>query len=66
MSSVDADQYDIHDLAIAYRKAKADLYYSSNANLTMIAEYEVDLITNLEKLLDKIISGDMGWVEGKD
>ncbi len=52
----------LHDLGLAYRKAKVDLYYSSHASLGAIADYEDKLRTNLMALLDKIQSEDEAWV----
>ncbi len=37
----------LDDFIIAYRKAKVDLYYSSNLSLEAIANYEENLYTNL-------------------
>ena len=49
-------------LGLAYRKAKADLYYSSNASLDAIASYEEGLHSNLSALEDKINGEDETWV----
>ena len=46
----------LQDLGIAYRKAKVDLYYSSNASLDAIADYEENLHANLSALLGRINS----------
>ena len=40
----------LHDLGLAYRKAKVDLYYSSHASLAAIADYEDKLHANLTAL----------------
>lgn len=37
-------------LGLAYRKAKVDLYYSTNPSLFDIANYEDDLAANLVRL----------------
>lgn len=50
-------------LGLAYRKAKADLYYSSDPDLSMIADYEDDLHQNLSKLKNKVDGNDESWVE---
>ena len=47
---------------MAYRKAKVDLYYSSNARLTDIAYYEENLHAKLTALLEKINGDDETWV----
>lgn len=54
------------DLGIAYRKAKVDLYYSSNASLDKIANYEDNLPTNLSSLLSHINSDDESWFTTPD
>lgn len=52
----------LHDLGLAYRKAKVDLYYSSHASLEAIANYESDLHANLTALLLKLQDEDESWV----
>lgn len=52
----------LHDLGLAYRKAKVDLYYSSHASLAAIADYEDKLHANLTALLAKIHGDDESWV----
>lgn len=52
----------LHDLGLAYRKAKVDLYYSSHASLGAIADYEDELHANLTALLGKILGNDESWV----
>lgn len=42
------------DLILAWRKAKVDLYYSTNPPLFEIADYEANLIVNLQSLLGRI------------
>lgn len=44
----------LHDLGLAYRKAKVDLYYSTNPSLFDIANYEDDLSKNLTRLKEQI------------
>lgn len=50
------------DLAIAWRKAKVDLYYSTNPPLFEMADYEDNLLENLEHLCDRINGDDEDWV----
>lgn len=54
------------DLGMAYRKAKVDLYYSSHASLTAIADYEDELHEHLTALLEKINGVDETWVTTPD
>lgn len=56
----------LHDLGLAYRKAKVDLYYSSSASLDAIADYEENLHKNLCALREKIQSDDESWVTGRE
>lgn len=56
----------LHDLSLAYRKAKVDLYYSSHASLDAIADYEDELQANLTALLTKIEGEDELWVTQDD
>lgn len=56
----------LHDLSLAYRKAKVDLYYSSHASLDAIANYEDELQANLTALLAKIQGEDELWVTQAD
>lgn len=51
------------DLGLAYRKAKVDLYYSTQPSLFAIAKYEDNLERNLRDLLANINSEDDGWVK---
>jgi len=55
--------FTIEDLGIAYRKAKVDLYYSTDSQPTAIAEYEDHLEANLRDLLARINSTDKEWVK---
>ena len=34
-----AEEWSLEDIGLAYRKAKVDLYYSTNAPLLAIADY---------------------------
>jgi len=53
----------LEDLGIAYRKAKVDLYYSSNASLPAIAEYESTIGDNLRALHERLNGDDEDWVK---
>lgn len=55
----------LRQLVVAYRKAKVDLYYSSHASLEAIAEYEDDLIGNLNALLRKINGSSDAWIKNE-
>ncbi len=52
----------LSDLVLAWRKAKVDLYYSTNPPLFEMANYEENLIENLEKLAGLINSKSKKWV----
>ncbi|WBU42645.1 MULTISPECIES: hypothetical protein [Marinobacter] len=52
----------LKDLGIAFRKAKVDLYYSTNLSLFAIADYE----GNLQRLLRKINGRSTVWVKDSD
>jgi len=54
--------FTLQDLGLAYRKAKVDLYYSTNASLLSIAEYESQLTDRLRSLLDRLNGDDEQWV----
>lgn len=56
----------LEDLVLAYRKAKVDLYYSSDPRLVDLVEYEEDLSRHLESLLQRINGADEGWVTDPD
>ncbi len=56
----------LHDLGLAYRKAKVDLYYSSHASLEAIASYEDKLHANLTALLYRLLGDDESWVTKPD
>lgn len=49
-------------LILAWRKAKVDLYYSTNPPLFAMADYEDNLLENLESLRQRINGEDQGWV----
>ena len=53
---------ELTDLGIVFRKAKVDLYYSSNPSLFAIANYE----DNLQRLLKKITGRFTVWVKDSD
>lgn len=53
----------LHDLSLAYRKAKVDLYYSTNPSLFDIANYEDDLSKNLTRLKEQIEAMNEDWVK---
>lgn len=51
------------DLGIAYRKAKADLYYErDHPNSFALCEYESQLESNLTRLLERFQSDDLEWM----
>lgn len=50
------------DLILAWRKAKVDLYYSTNPPLLAMADYEENLLDNLERLCERINGKDQDWV----
>jgi hypothetical protein len=52
----------LKDLILAWRKAKVDLYYSTNPPLFEIAEYEDKLLDNLERLRQHINGKDQDWI----
>lgn len=54
------------DLGTAFRKAKVDLYYSTNPSLVAIADYEENLAENLKRLLKKINGRSTTWVKDSD
>ncbi len=49
-------------LVLAWRKAKVDLYYSTNPPLFEMAEYEENLLENLEQLRKRINGKTQTWV----
>lgn len=54
------------DLILAWRKAKVDLYYSTNPPLLEMAEYEDTLLDNLERLRERINGEDQSWINDSD
>lgn len=56
-------EFTLVDLGMAYRKAKVDLYYSTNSQPHEIARYEDDLDANLQALLSKLNGADEEWVK---
>ena len=55
--------FTLEDMGLAYRKAKVDLYYSSNPSLLAIADYEERLYEHLNALLKRINDDDEEWVK---
>ncbi|WP_325985968.1 RNA-directed DNA polymerase [Pseudomonas protegens] len=53
----------LHNLGLAYRKAKVDLYYSTNPSLFDLANYEDDLSNNLTRLKEQIEATNEDWVK---
>lgn len=58
MPSSDLSQY---DLLIAFRKAKADLFYSRSSRIEDLYRYERDLEKNLTELYGALIKRDQEW-----
>lgn len=55
---MDNFNFTLEDLLIAYRKVKTDIYYDNGYdNLIKLANYEEDLITNLNQLKESLNSG---------
>lgn len=50
------------ELILAWRKAKVDLYYSTNPPLLAMADYEDKLLDNIGQLCQHINSKDENWV----
>src|SRR3569833_1682895 len=55
--------FTLEDMGLAYRKAKVDLYYSSNPSLLAIADYEERLYEHLNALLKRINDKEEEWVK---
>ena len=53
----------LNELALAFRKAKVDIYYSSHASLLDWANYEEQLTKNLHELLNKLNGHDDSWIK---
>ncbi|MGF6264396.1 hypothetical protein OKW49_005324 [Paraburkholderia youngii] len=54
--------FTLTNLCTAYRKAKVDLYYSTHASVVQIAEYEQQLLDNLQSLLERLEGQDENWI----
>lgn len=54
--------FTLDDLSLAFRKAKADLFYSSNSRPFELLAYEEDLLERLGALRDKLNGADEEWV----
>lgn len=54
--------FTVPQLTLAWRKAKVDLYYSTNPPLFAIADYEVDLIANLQSLQSRLNDENEAWI----
>ena len=52
----------LEELILAWRKAKVDLYYSTNPPLFDMADYEDKLLDNLKQLCQHINGKDEDWV----
>ncbi|MDD4864238.1 MAG: RNA-directed DNA polymerase [Alishewanella agri] len=52
----------LEHLILAWRKAKVDLYYSTNPPLLAMADYEDQLLDNLARLLLNINSDNTDWL----
>jgi len=55
--------WDFDLLTLAYRKAKADLYYANDPRTFDLLDYEKNLERNLNKLLDLLNGKDESWVD---
>ena len=53
------------ELGLAYRKAKVDLYYSTNPSLFAVAKYEDQLETNLKRLQENLNGECEAWATEK-
>jgi hypothetical protein len=53
-------------LGLAYRKAKADIYYTSHPHLGKIADYEEKLHINLSALLSRMNAKSEEWITSPD
>lgn len=58
--------FTLTDVAVAYRKAKVDLYLSSKPSLLQILQYEEDLEGNLQLLLLALNGESEEWVIDED
>lgn len=66
MSRIRQSTFNIDELALAYRKAKVDLYYSNDPRPLDLLEYEENLAENLERLLSQLNGRGTKWVEDED
>lgn len=56
--------FTLHDLVVAYRKAKVDLYYSNDGRYLDLASYEETLEDRLKRLMDRLNdSHDFSWID---
>jgi|GEM_PF-247791 len=53
----------LEELVVAYRKAKVDLYYSSDPRLVDLVEYEEHLAENLASLQERLNGRSEDWVD---
>lgn len=65
-SKTPPSEFTLVDLGMAYRKAKVDLYYSTNSQPNEVAKYEDDLEANLQALLTKLNGVNEDWVKSED
>jgi len=56
------NSFTLDDLILAYKKAKVDIFYSSHASLFDLRDYELNLLSNLARLLTLINGDDESWV----
>ncbi len=66
MAKININIITMEDMGMAYRKAKVDLYYSSNPDLMALLEYEEDLFKNLTFLRKRISEPSTSWVHEPD
>lgn len=53
-------------LCLAWRKAKTDLYYSTQPQILAMAEYEHHLLENLRRFSEKLESSDESWISSPE
>ena len=51
------DLYRLEDLAMAYRKAKVDMFYSPRACRSELCEFEARLLSNLKRIQKRLLQG---------
>lgn len=62
MPPANEQYFDLPDLLVAYRKAKAEAFYDTNcAHGLKFSAYEKDLIGNLRNLLEKLNDAESTW-----